>query len=190
MNVLIIDCYDSFTGNLVQQVGKLGGTPFILKNDARAEDLLTNEYERLILSPGPGRPEYSGLALTALTTFGKTTPTLGVCLGHQAICFHYGATIERARHVMHGKTSKITHDGEGIFQNLPDPFTATRYHSLIVTPETLPPDLTVSATSTDDGYVMAVRHTKDPVTGVQFHPESFLTPFGDTILSNFIRGRE
>lgn len=190
MNVLIIDCYDSFTYNLAQQVGKLGANPIILKNDSRKEELQEYEYERIILSPGPGRPEYSGLALTTLTEYGKEIPTLGVCLGHQAICHHYGAKIKKAPHLMHGKTSEITHDEEGVFKTLPKPFKATRYHSLIAAPETIPNDLLISATSLDDGYIMAVRHKKDPVTGVQFHPESFLTESGDVIIKNFIRGRE
>ncbi len=190
MNVLIIDCYDSFTYNLAQQVGKLGANPVILKNDSPEEALSVDEYERIILSPGPGRPEYSGLALTALDTLGREIPTLGVCLGHQAICHYYGAKVQRAPHLMHGKTSEITHDGEGIFRNVPEPFKATRYHSLIAVPETIPKELIISATSLDDGYIMSVRHKTYPVTGVQFHPESFLTSAGDSMIKNFVRGRE
>jgi anthranilate synthase/aminodeoxychorismate synthase-like glutamine amidotransferase len=188
MKVLIIDCYDSFTYNLVQQVGALGGDPLVVTSDTPLDRILAIGCDRIILSPGPGRPEDSGVCLDVLKTMSRKIPTLGVCLGHQAICIAYGGDVVRADHLMHGKVSPIRHDGKGIFFNMPDPFSATRYHSLVADPDTLPESLVVSARSCDDGYVMGVRHRTDPVHGIQFHPESILSPEGDRVIRNFLQG--
>ncbi len=188
MNVLIVDCYDSFTFNLYQQVGKFGGNPVVLTCDTPLERLQKTRCDRIILSPGPGTPEDSGVCLEVLETMSRTIPTLGVCLGHQAICATFGGEVIRARHLMHGKTSLIQHDGQGIFNGLPPDFTATRYHSLVVRRDSLPADLQVSATSVDDHYVMGVRHIRYPIDGVQFHPESILSREGDRIIRNFLYG--
>jgi len=187
MRVLIVDCYDSFTFNLYQQVGKLGGNPVVRTCDTPLEALEKTGCDRIILSPGPGTPEDAGVCRDVLTTLSRKVPTLGVCLGHQAICTAFGGTVLRAARLMHGKTSRIRHDGAGIYAGITGPFTATRYHSLVAERESLPPELRVVATSLDDGYVMGVRHERYPVEGVQFHPESILTGTGDTILANFLR---
>lgn len=188
MNVLIVDCYDSFTFNLYQQVGKLGENPVVFPCDTPLETLQKSGCDRIILSPGPGTPEDSGVCRKVLETMSRTIPTLGVCLGHQTICTVFGGEVIRAPHLMHGKTSPILHEGTGIFTGIPTPFTATRYHSLVAHRESLPDDLEVTASSKDDGYVMAVRHTRYPIEGVQFHPESILTQEGDRIIRNFLSG--
>jgi anthranilate synthase component 2 len=188
MNVLIVDCYDSFTFNLYQQVGKLGGKPVVFPCDTPLETLQKSGCDRIILSPGPGTPEDSGVCRKVLETMSRTIPTLGVCLGHQTICTVFGGEVIRAPHLMHGKTSLILHEGTGIFTGIPTPFTATRYHSLVAHRESLPDDLEVTASSKDDGYVMGVRHTRYPIEGVQFHPESILTQEGDRIIRNFLSG--
>ena len=190
MKVLIVDCYDSFTFNLYQQVGKLGGNPVVLPCDTPLEHLKKSGYDRIILSPGPGTPSDSGVCPEVLDTMSRTIPTLGVCLGHQAICSTFGGEVVRADHLMHGKTSEIRHDGKGLFTNIPSPLTATRYHSLIAKKESLPSDIQVSATSLDDNYVMGVRHTRYPIEGVQFHPESVLSCEGDRIIRNFLYGNQ
>jgi anthranilate synthase/aminodeoxychorismate synthase-like glutamine amidotransferase len=190
MKVLIIDCYDSFTFNLYQQVGKLGGNPVVFPSDTPLEVLQRTMCDRIILSPGPGTPEESGVCREVLGTMSRTVPTLGVCLGHQTICSEFGGEVIRASHLMHGKTSAICHEGKGIFAGVPTPFTATRYHSLVARRESLPDELVITATSRDDGYVMGVRHCRYPIEGVQFHPESVLSPEGDLIIGNFLRGRE
>ena len=188
MKVLIVDCYDSFTFNLYQQVGKLGGNPVVLTCDTPLEDLKKTGCNRIILSPGPGTPGDSGVCPEVLESMSRTIPTLGVCLGHQAICTTFGGKVIRAGHLMHGKTSVIQHDGRGIFTGIPAPFTATRYHSLVANKDSLPVDLQVCATSLDDHYVMGVRHTRYPIEGVQFHPESILSQEGDRIIRNFLYG--
>ena len=188
MKVLIIDCYDSFTFNLYQQVGKLGAEPLVFPCDTPLEELRNTGCDRIILSPGPGTPRDSGVCLDVLETLSRTVPTLGVCLGHQAICIAFGGEVVRAQHLMHGKTSAIEHDGKRIFDSVPTPFTATRYHSLVARRETLPEELEVTATSADDGYIMGVRHRSYPIEGVQFHPESILSAEGDRIISNFLNG--
>jgi anthranilate synthase component II len=190
MRVLVIDCYDSFTYNLTQLVGSLGATPEVVMNDAPAEALDRHLCDRIILSPGPGRPEESGLCLTALATLSREVPTLGVCLGHQAICTAFGGKVVRGGRPVHGKTSEISHDGKAIYTGIGNPFTATRYHSLVADRGSLPPDLEVTARSLDDGCVMGVRHRKYPIEGVQFHPESILTGEGRQLLANFLSGRE
>lgn len=190
MKVLIIDCYDSFTFNLYQQVGKLGAELVVLPCDAPLDVVRKTPCDRIILSPGPGTPRDAGVCLDVLETMSRTIPTLGVCLGHQAICTAYGGEVVRAPRLMHGKTSPIRHDGTSIFAGVPSPFTATRYHSLIARRESLPDELEVTATSMDDGYVMGVQHRKYPVAGVQFHPESILSPEGDRIIRNFLNMAE
>jgi anthranilate synthase component II len=187
-SVLIVDCYDSFTFNLYQQVGKLGARPVVFPCDTPLERLQKIPCDRIILSPGPGTPEDSGVCMDVLATMSKTIPTLGVCLGHQAICTAFGGKVIRSGHLMHGKTSEIRHNGTGIFSGLPLPFTATRYHSLVADRSTLPAELCVTAESLDDGFVMGVRHAKYPIEGVQFHPESILSHDGDALMRNFLFG--
>ncbi|MBN1166518.1 MAG: aminodeoxychorismate/anthranilate synthase component II [Methanospirillaceae archaeon] len=186
MNLLIIDCYDSFTYNLYQLAGELGVKADVITSDRplrEAEDL---GPDRIILSPGPGTPKESGICQDIVQKMSHDVPTLGVCLGHQTICAAGHAEIIRAFHLMHGKTSEISHTGSGIFEGVVSPFPATRYHSLIVDEATLPSDLVVTARSTDDGYVMGVEHRRYPIYGIQFHPESIMTRQGRAILSNFL----
>jgi anthranilate synthase/aminodeoxychorismate synthase-like glutamine amidotransferase len=190
MRVLIIDCYDSFTFNLSQLVGSLGAVPEVILNDSSPEVLERDAWDRIILSPGPGRPEESGLCLTALATLSRDIPTLGVCLGHQAICTAFGGRVIRGERPVHGKTSPISHDGKGIYKGVMNPFTATRYHSLVADRKELPPDLVITAESQDDGCIMGVRHRRFPIEGVQFHPESILTGEGAKIIGNFLSGRD
>ena len=183
----MIDSYDSFVYNLVQYLGELGADPLVHRNDAiTVDEAVALRPDGVLLSPGPGRPEASGIICDAVTAFADVgTPVLGVCLGHQAIGHVYGATVVRARAVMHGKTSPIEHDGLGVFAGLPSPLTATRYHSLVLDPATVPDSLEVTARSTD-GIVMGVRHRDLDVEGVQFHPESILTGCGHDLLKNFL----
>ena len=187
MRVLVIDNYDSFTFNLVQYLGELGTEPVVHRNDAVSVDqALDIGADAILLSPGPGRPEDAGIMCELIpAAVAVGTPVLGVCLGHQAIGMAYGAEVVRAAELMHGKTSPIHHDGLGVFAGLPDPLVATRYHSLVVDRSTLPDDLVVSA-ETADGTVMGVRHRRDAVEGVQFHPESILTVNGHDLLGNFL----
>ncbi len=187
MRVLVIDNYDSFTFNLVQYLGELGATPLVARNDALSiADARRLEPDRLVISPGPGRPENAGCSVDFVRAFAGIIPTLGVCLGHQAIVVAFGGIVGLAPQPMHGKTSEIAHDGRGIFKGLDPLFTATRYHSLAATE--LPPVLEVSARSENDGVVQAIRHTRYPVDGVQFHPESILTGEGMKLLENFLAG--
>ena len=186
MKVLVIDNYDSFTYNLVQYLGELGAKMEVVRNDAMDVDALARmRPERIVISPGPGNPDQAGVSLEIIRRLGPTTPTLGVCLGHQSIGQAFGATVTRARMQMHGKTSDIRHDGKGVFAGLSNPFVATRYHSLIVLAETVPDDLEISA-RTEDGQVMGLRHRRFPIEGVQFHPESILTVEGKRLLANFL----
>ncbi|MDD2248511.1 MAG: aminodeoxychorismate/anthranilate synthase component II [Methanocorpusculum sp.] len=186
MNVLVIDCYDSFTYNLCQQIGYLGAKPIVVKNDRRCDLPVASEFDRIVLSPGPGKPEDSGLCLEILETYAKEVPTLGICLGHQAICHFFGGKVIRTGKPVHGMTSEILHDGNGLFTGVENPFRATRYHSLAADESSLPSCLSVSAKSRDDGMIMAVSHKEYPVFGLQFHPESFLTESGDQIMKNFL----
>ncbi|MCX6696831.1 MAG: aminodeoxychorismate/anthranilate synthase component II [Methanoregula sp.] len=188
MRVLIVDCFDSFTFNLYQQVGRMGAEPVVYTCDTPLERLQKTGCDRIILSPGPGTPADAGVCLEVLDTMSRTIPTLGVCLGHQAICTVFGGNVVRAGHLMHGKTSEIRHDGTGIYTGVPAPFTATRYHSLVAERDSLPKELLVTSESLDDGCVMGVRHTRYPIEGVQFHPESILSHEGDTIIRNFLAG--
>jgi anthranilate synthase component 2 len=184
--ILIIDNYDSFTYNLVQYLGELGATLEVARNDALDVDAVARlAPERIVISPGPGNPDQAGVSLDVIRRLGPSTPILGVCLGHQAIGQAFGATVARARVQMHGKTSDIRHDGRGVFAGLSNPFVATRYHSLVVLPDTVPADLEVTAWA-EDGEVMGLRHRRYPVEGVQFHPESILTVEGKRLLANFL----
>lgn len=184
--ILVIDNYDSFTFNLVQFLGELGAELQVYRNDQiTLEEIRALNPERIIISPGPCTPNEAGISMDVIRQFGPTTPVLGVCLGHQSIGQVYGGTVCRAPYLMHGKVSKIKHNGEGVFAGLPNPMTATRYHSLIVQREDLPEVLEVTA-ETEDGLIMAVRHKEYPVVGVQFHPESILTEGGKQLLKNFL----
>jgi len=187
MRVLVIDNYDSFTYNLVQYLGELGADVDVRRNDrvtvASARDL---RPDRLVVSPGPGRPEDAGATLEIIRVIGPEVPTLGVCLGHQAIGLAFGAEVVRAPRPMHGKTSSVAHDGLGIFAGVPGGFAAARYHSLVVPETSLPSDLVVSARSVEDGLIMGLRHRSGRIEGVQFHPESVLTGPGRQILRNFL----
>jgi anthranilate synthase/aminodeoxychorismate synthase-like glutamine amidotransferase len=184
--VLVIDNYDSFVYNLVQELGELGAEPVVRRNDAiDVEGIRAAGPDAVLISPGPGRPEDAGISMTVVDQLAGEIPILGVCLGFQAIGQVYGGKIVGAPTLMHGKTSSIHHDGNGVFAGLPDPFVATRYHSLVVDPATVPDELEVTAT-TGDGVVMGLRHRELDVEGVQFHPESFLTPSGPSLLSNFL----
>jgi anthranilate synthase/aminodeoxychorismate synthase-like glutamine amidotransferase len=184
--VLVIDNYDSFVYNLVQELGELGASPVVFRNDAiDIEGIRAQSPDAVLISPGPGRPEDGGVSLEAITALAEDIPLLGVCLGHQCIGQVFGGRIVTAPHLMHGKTSEIHHNGEGIFSGLPNPFVATRYHSLVVEPDSVPPELTVTATSTD-GVIMGLRHRELPIEGVQFHPESVLTASGPALLGNFL----
>ncbi|MDI6718172.1 MAG: aminodeoxychorismate/anthranilate synthase component II [Methanomicrobiales archaeon] len=188
MRVLIVDCYDSFTFNLYQQVGTLGARPIVIPNDTPFEQVEKIACDRIILSPGPGRPEDAGVCLDILDRLSRTIPTLGVCLGHQAIYHAFGGEVTRASRLMHGKTSRIHHDGRGIFSGVKNPFVATRYHSLAAEREGMPDSLRVTAVSPDDGCVMGVRHRRYPIEGIQFHPESILSEEGDALVRNFLTG--
>ena len=190
MTVLVIDNYDSFTYNLVQYLGELGAEVQVMRNDVVSlEDVVNARADRIVISPGPGRPEAAGVAMGVIRRLGETTPILGVCLGHQAIGAVFGGEVVRAGVPMHGKTSTIEHDGRGVFSGLGGPFVASRYHSLVVSDQGLPAELEVSARTQDDGAIMGLRHRVWPVHGVQFHPESILTGEGRRILRNFLEGR-
>jgi anthranilate synthase component 2 len=184
--ILVVDNYDSFTYNLVQMLLVEGREVEVVRNDVdSAAALLARAPEAIVLSPGPGRPEEAGVC-SALVEAGNGMPILGVCLGHQVLGQVHGAVIERAPRLLHGKTSSVRHDGRGLFAGLPDPFEATRYHSLAVRPESLPPELETQAWS-DDGVLMGMRHRHQPWWGVQFHPESVLTREGPALMRNFLR---
>jgi len=185
--ILVIDNYDSFTYNLVQYLGELGAELTVRRNDQIAvADIKRLRPVRIVISPGPKTPNEAGICLDVIKTFSGRIPILGVCLGHQAIGQAFGGRVIRAPHLMHGKTSLVSHDGKTIFSGLPNPFTATRYHSLIVERESLPACLEISATS-PDGLIMGLRHQTMKVEGVQFHPESILTEVGKTLLANFLK---
>jgi anthranilate synthase/aminodeoxychorismate synthase-like glutamine amidotransferase len=184
--LLVIDNYDSFTYNLVQYLGELGQEVRVVRNDEiAAADIAGLAPSKIVISPGPCTPNEAGISLEAITTCAGKIPILGVCLGHQAIGQAFGGKIVRAARVMHGKTSQISHDGRGMFTGLPNPFQATRYHSLLIERSSVPACLEITAES-PDGEIMAVRHTSLPIEGVQFHPESFLTTSGKDLLRNFL----
>jgi anthranilate synthase component 2 len=186
--LLVLDNYDSFTYNLVQYLGELGQYPVVKRNDEiSVDDIGAMGVTRIVISPGPCTPSEAGISVEAIRRWGKTIPILGVCLGHQAIGEAYGGKVVRARTLMHGKTSRISHDGKGIFANLPNPLEVMRYHSLIVETASLPDELEVTARATEDANeIHALRHRAHPVWGVQFHPESILTQNGKEILRNFL----
>jgi anthranilate synthase component II len=183
---LVIDNYDSFVYNLVQYLGELGAEPIVHRNDAiTIDEIRALAPDAILISPGPGRPEDAGISPDVIRTFGPTIPLLGVCLGHQAIGHVFGGDVVRAPSLLHGKTSSVTHDGAGLLAGLSAPFTATRYHSLVIDPASMPSELEVTA-RTEDGIVMAVRHRTHPIHGVQFHPEAILTEGGHQLLKNFL----
>jgi len=187
VRVLVLDNYDSFTYNLVQYLGELGTEVEVFRNDALSVgQIFEARYDRIVISPGPGVPARAGITVPLVRELSGKVPILGVCLGHQAIGEAFGGHIVRAGAIFHGKTSEIHHDGRGLFRDLPNPFTATRYHSLVIDPDRVPASLEVSA-RTEDGVIMGVRHREFPVEGVQFHPESILTREGMKLLANFVR---
>jgi para-aminobenzoate synthetase component 2 len=184
--IVVIDNYDSFTYNLVQYLGELGADVRVMRNDMVTVDVVrAARPDRIVISPGPGRPEQAGITMAVIEQLGQNIPVLGVCLGHQAIGAAWGGVVERAPELLHGKTSLVHHTGVGVLAGLPDPFTATRYHSLTIRPDTVPAVLEVTG-STDSGVIMAVRHRELPVEGVQFHPESVLTEGGHRMLANWL----
>ena len=184
--IIIVDNYDSFTYNLVQQIGAFGERMEVYRNDkVSIEEIEDKMPDHIIISPGPCTPKEAGISNDIIKNFSGKIPILGVCLGHQCIAHTYGADVVRARRLMHGKTSMIKHDGKTIFKGLPNPFVATRYHSLIVKEDTLPDFLEVTARA-DDDEIMGIRHKEYPLEGVQFHPESFLTEEGPRLLKNFL----
>jgi anthranilate synthase/aminodeoxychorismate synthase-like glutamine amidotransferase len=184
--ILMIDNYDSFTYNLVQYIGQLGGDVVVHRNDMISIDEIQEmKPDAIVLSPGPCTPQKAGISVEVIKQFSTTIPIMGVCLGHQAIGYAFGAEVIRAERIMHGKTSTITNDGRTIFRGLPNPFVAGRYHSLILERNSLPDCFEISA-ETEEGEIMGIRHKEYPVEGVQFHPESVLTPNGKRVLKNFL----
>jgi len=187
--ILILDNYDSFTYNLVQYLRMLGAEVLVRRNDEiDVKTIETLNPSGIVISPGPGHPKEAGVSLEVINTFMDRIPILGVCLGHQAIVHALGGDVVRAKRIMHGKTSRIKSDGQGIFQGITGPFEAMRYHSLVAARETLPLHLTITAESEDDGEIMAVRHRVYPLEGIQFHPESIMTIIGKRLLRNFLNG--
>lgn len=188
--IVMIDNYDSFTYNLVQYIEELGAPVEVFRNDqVTPAEIEALQPDGIVISPGPGRPESAGITLEVLKRFSGKIPILGVCLGHQAIGAVFGAEIVSAGRLMHGKTSIITHDGEALFRSIRKPFQAMRYHSLVISRESLPVCLTVTAES-DDGEIMGIRHREHPTEGIQFHPESIMTPVGKRLLRNFLQQAE
>jgi len=185
LKILVIDNYDSFTFNLVQLIGKYKNELLILRNDERISSVKNFQPDKILISPGPGRPENSRLSLDVIREFGNSIPILGVCLGMQAMCYLFGADIVNAENIYHGKTSKINHDNKTIFKNIPHEFDAMRYHSLIVKENTLPDEIEISAKALT-GEIMGVRHKIFSLEGIQFHPESILTPSGNQIIKNWL----
>jgi anthranilate synthase component II len=183
--LLLIDNYDSFTWNLAQYLGELGAEPCVRRNDEISlEDVETMRPAKIVISPGPGRPEDAGITVDVIRRFGRHTPILGVCLGHQGIGIAFGGSVVRAPQLMHGKVSNVSHDGRGVFRGVSQPFIAGRYHSLVVADPL--PDVLEAAARTEDGTIMGVRHREQPIHGVQFHPESVLTSAGRQLLRNFL----
>jgi anthranilate synthase/aminodeoxychorismate synthase-like glutamine amidotransferase len=186
LRVVVVDNYDSFVYNLAQYLGELGADPRVVRNDeTTAESLLNDAPDAILVSPGPGRPEDAGITCELIAKAAGRVPVLGVCLGHQAIGHVFGGRIVRAPELRHGKTSRITHDARGVFSGLDSPIDVTRYHSLVIEPDTLPDSLVVTAQATD-GTIMGVRHRTHDIEGVQFHPESILTQHGHAMLGNFL----
>ncbi len=188
--VLVVDNYDSFTYNLVQYLGELGADVKVVRNDAATvTEVAAMGAARIVISPGPGRPEDAGITMAVIKELGIKTPIFGVCLGHQAMGAVFGGQVVRANVPMHGKTSTIEHNSKGVFSGIAEPFLASRYHSLVVSDEGFPKDLEITARTKEDGAIMGLRHRHLPVHGVQFHPESILTGEGHRILRNFLEGR-
>ena len=188
--VVVVDNYDSFTYNLVQYLGELGADVKVVRNDAATvAEVAAMGAERIVISPGPGRPEDAGITMAVIKELGIKTPIFGVCLGHQAMGAVFGGQVVRANVPMHGKTSTIEHNSKGVFTGIAEPFLASRYHSLVVSDEGFPKDLEITARTKEDGAIMGLRHRHLPVHGVQFHPESILTGEGHRILRNFLEGR-
>jgi anthranilate synthase component II len=188
--ILVIDNYDSFTYNLVQYLGELGSEVRVVRNDAASIDSISAlQPARIVISPGPGRPEHAGITMDVIRQLGSSIPILGVCLGHQAIGAVFGGAVVRASTPMHGKTSTIEHDGRGVFAGIDGPFVASRYHSLVVSDDGLPDVLEVTARTREDRTIMGLRHRERPIYGVQFHPESILTGEGMRLLRNFLDKR-
>ena len=187
MKILVIDNYDSFTYNLVQLLGKEVNSIIVKRNDKiTIKEIAKLNPDKILISPGPGKPEDSNVSLTCIKEFGTKLPILGVCLGHQAIGIAFGGNVIKAPVLMHGKTSLMNHDEKTIFKNIPQKFNATRYHSLIIDPNSLPGELEISA-RTDDNVIMGIRHKTFPIEGIQFHPESILTDEGKNIISNWVQ---
>jgi len=187
VRVLVVDNYDSFVYNLVQYLGELGAEPIVHRDDAVSlDDVERIDPDGILISPGPGSPADAGISNELIRSWGERVPVFGVCLGHQCIGEVFGGTVVRAPQVVHGKTSMVHHDGRGLFEGLPDPLEATRYHSLIVDRDSVPDCLEITAW-TDDGLVMGLRHRERPIEGVQFHPESVLTDAGHDLVGNFLR---
>ncbi len=188
MRILVLDNYDSFTYNLVQSLGELGASPVVRRNDRiTVAQALEDDYQAMVISPGPGRPEEAGISVELVRACGGARPLLGVCLGHQAIATAFGGRVIPAPELKHGKTGQVDHDGSGLFHGLSSPLTVMRYHSLIVDPESLPGELEVTATGVGEREIQAMRHRDAPVFGVQFHPESVGTAEGNALLGNFLR---
>jgi anthranilate synthase component 2 len=185
VKVLVIDNYDSFVYNLVQYIGSLGAEPVVFRNDVPLSEMTASKPEAVVVSPGPGRPEDAGNSIEAIKSFGNEMPVLGVCLGHQAIGEAFGGAVVRAGELMHGKTSLVFHESQGILEGMPNPFEAVRYHSLVIEAASVPEGLEVTA-YTADKVVMAVRHRELPIQGVQFHPEAVLTERGMKLVENFL----
>jgi len=187
MKVIVIDNVDSFVYNLVQYIGELGAKPVVFRNNAPIREVERSRPDKIVISPGPKTPKYAGISVEVVRRFGKETPILGVCLGHQSIAYAFGGRIVSAKRLMHGKVSLIRHDDSEIFRGVPNPFEATRYHSLAVDRSTLPDCLRITAeTADEDREIMGLRHEEYPIWGVQFHPESILTTYGKKIISNFL----
>lgn len=186
MKILVIDNYDSFTYNLVQLVGKFTNNIIVKRNDEiNIEEIIKLNPNKIIISPGPGRPEDSNVSLDVIRELGKTIPVLGVCLGHQGIGYCFGSKITNAPKLMHGKISKVLHDGKTIYKNVPQNFNAGRYHSLVIDRKSISDDLEITS-FTDEDIIMGVRHKKYPIEGIQFHPESILTPDGEKLIKNWL----
>jgi len=187
MRVVVIDNIDSFVYNLVQYIGELGGEPVVFTNRAPLQKIIDAKPEKIVISPGPKTPEHAGVSVNVVEKLGEKVPILGVCLGHQVVGYAFGAKIVPAKRLMHGKISTIKHDGSELFKGVPNPFKATRYHSLVVSREGLPACLKITAETTDeDREIMGIKHARFPIYGVQFHPESILTRHGKTIVKNFL----
>jgi len=187
VRIVVIDNIDSFVYNLVQYIGELGAEPVVFTNDVSLKKIVEAKPDKIVISPGPKTPEYAGISVEVVKKLGEKIPTLGVCLGHQAVAYAFGGKIVPAKRLMHGKVSRIKHDGSELFKGVPNPFDATRYHSLTVDHASLPKCLNITAeTADEDREIMGIRHERYPIFGVQFHPESILTRHGKLMVENFL----